>query len=269
MITIGRIISFVSVKGGVGKTTIALETSVCLANQFNKRVLLIDGNISAPNVGLYLDLTHKNALQDVLNGTGLQNAVYESYGVDVVPAALNHYDKADIFRLKKIIEKVKNRYDFIIIDSSPHYSEMAPVVAASEMVFVVTTPDSVTLSTSMKSAKIARQNGTPIEGIIVNRIKDPVYELNCEEIEWTSGLPVIARIYEEKKVVQCVFYKKPLMIQNPTSKSAKEIKKFCASLCGETEERNWFLRKLLDKSEQKIGMRREQVNRELLRRKFY
>ncbi len=263
----GKVISFVSVKGGVGKTTIALEVSVCLANQFNKRVLLIDGNISAPNVGLYLDMTHKNALQDLLNGTSFQNSVYESYGVDVIPAALNNYDKADILRLKKIVEKVKNRYDFIILDSSPHYSEMIPIVAASEMIFVVTTPDSVTLSTSLKAARIARQNGTPIEGIIVNRIKDPLYELNCEEIEWTSSLPVIGRIMEEKKMIQCVFYKKPLMIQNPKSKSAEEIKKICGSLAGEPEKRNWFVEKFLKNSER--TMRREQINREILRRKIY
>ncbi len=267
MIKIGKIISFVSVKGGVGKTTIALEVAVCLANEFNKRVLLIDGNISAPNVGLYLDLTHKNSLQDVLNGTSFQNAVYESYGVDVVPAALNHYDKTDILRLKKIVEKIKNRYDFIILDSSPHYSEMVPIVAASEMIFVVTTPDSVTLNTSLKAAKIARQNGTPIEGIIVNRIRDPLYELNCEEIEWTSGLPVIGRIKEEKKMIQCLFYKKPLMIKTPESDSAKEIRRICQALTGEAERLNWFVRKFLKNSEK--SMRKEQVNRELLRKKIY
>jgi MinD-like ATPase involved in chromosome partitioning or flagellar assembly len=263
----GKIISFVSVKGGVGKTTISLEIAVCLANEFNKRVLLIDGNISAPNIGLYLDLTHKTSLQDMLNGTSFQNSVYETYGVDVIPAALNHYDKTDIFRLKKIIEKIKNRYDFIILDSSPHYSEMVPIVAASDMIFVVTTPDSVTLNTSLKAAKIARQNGTPIEGIIVNRIRDPLYEMNCEEIEWTSGLPVIGRIKEEKTMVQCVFYKKPLLVKNPKSKSAEEIRNICKAFTGEVEQKNWFVTKFL-KNYDKL-MKKEQVNRELLRKRIY
>jgi MinD-like ATPase involved in chromosome partitioning or flagellar assembly len=189
-----RIISFVSVKGGVGKTTISLEVAVCLANDFNKRVLLIDGNISAPNVALYLDLTHKSSLQELLNGESFQRTVYESYGVDVIPAALDHYDKTDIFRLKRIIEKIKNKYDFIIIDSSPHYSEMIPIIAASEMIFIVTTPDKITLATSMKAAKLAKSQGTPIEGIIINRTKNVPYEMSCEEIEWSSSLPVLAKI---------------------------------------------------------------------------
>ncbi|MEM4330450.1 MAG: AAA family ATPase [Candidatus Pacearchaeota archaeon] len=261
-----RVISFISVKGGVGKTTISLEVSICLANEFNKRVLLIDGNISAPNLSLYLDLTHKNSLQDVLNGAGIQNAVYESYNVDVIPAALHHYDKTDIFKLKRVVDKLKNRYDFIIIDSSPHYTEMIPIVAASEMIFIVTTPDKVTLATSLKAAKIAKENKTPIEGVIINRIKNLPYEVSCEEIEWISNLPVIAKIPEEKKIIECIFYKQPLMIKEPKSKAAEEIRNLCRTFSGVPEKRNWLVEKLLKNPEK--FMRREQINREILRRKF-
>ncbi|MEM4181879.1 MAG: AAA family ATPase [Candidatus Pacearchaeota archaeon] len=261
-----RVISFVSVKGGVGKTTISLEVAISLANDFGKRVLLIDGNISAPNVALYLDLTHKNSLQDLLKGESFQRAVYESYGVDVVPAALDHYDKTDIFRLKRIIEKIKNKYDYIIIDSSPHYSEMVPIVAASEMIFVVTTPDKVTLATSLKAAQIAKSQGTPIEGIIINRTKNVPYEMSCEEVEWASSLPVVAKIPEEKKMIECIFYKQPLIIKDPKSKAAEEIKNFARALAGEPGKMNWFVRKFLKNKEN--FMKREQVNREILRRKF-
>jgi MinD-like ATPase involved in chromosome partitioning or flagellar assembly len=264
VIKIGKVISFVSVKGGVGKTTLSMEISVCLANEFKKRVLLIDGNISAPNVSLYLDLTHKNSLQDVLKGESFQNAVYESYNVDVIPAALNHYDKTDIMKLKRIVEKVKNRYDFIIIDSSPHYSEMIPVVAASDMIFVVTTADEVTLHTSLRAAREAKQKGTPIEGIIINRIKESPYELNCEEVEYISQLPVIGRVKEEKKMIECLFYKKPIIVKNPRGKSAEEIRRISGALCGETEKRNWFLLKFLKGSDK----RKEQINREIMRKRF-
>ncbi len=261
-----KVISFVSVKGGVGKTTISLEIAICLANEFNKRVLLIDGNISAPNIALYLDLTHKNSLQDLLKGESFQRTVYESYNVDVVPAALEHYDQTDIFRLRRIIEKVKNKYDFIIIDSSPHYSEMIPIVAASEMIFIVTTPDKITLTTSLKAARLAKSQGTPIEGIIINRVKNVPYEVSCEEVEWASSLPVLAKIPEEKKITECIFYKQPLIIKEPRSKAAEEIRNLAQAFSGEEKKTNWFLRKILKNKE--AFMRREQVNREILRRKF-
>jgi MinD-like ATPase involved in chromosome partitioning or flagellar assembly len=67
--------------------------------------LLVDGNISAPNIGLYLDLAHDATLHDVLQGNGLHTAIYESYGVDIVPSSLMSKEEADISKLKKIFRK--------------------------------------------------------------------------------------------------------------------------------------------------------------------
>ena len=102
-----NIIAFVSIKGGVGKTTLALETSTSLVNNFNKKVLLVDANFSAPNIGLYLDLTNETTLHDALNGTLLHNAIYEAHGVDIIPASMYYKDEVDIFKLKKILNKFK------------------------------------------------------------------------------------------------------------------------------------------------------------------
>ena len=86
----GNVLAFVSIKGGVGKTTLALETATSLVKNFDKKVLLIDANFSAPNIGLYLDLTHDLHLHDALDGTPVHNAIYESHGVDIIPASI-HY----------------------------------------------------------------------------------------------------------------------------------------------------------------------------------
>ena len=110
----GNILAFVSIKGGVGKTTLALETASSLVNNFGKKVLLVDANFSAPNIGLYLDLTNDTTLHDALNGTLLQNAIYESHGIDIIPASMNYKEKVDPFKLKKLLDKYKSRYDFII-----------------------------------------------------------------------------------------------------------------------------------------------------------
>ena len=98
-------IAFVSVKGGVGKTTLALETASALANCYNKKVLLIDANFSAPNLGIHLNLTNEVTLHDALNGLPLHNTIYEAHGVDVIPADLHYSDSVDPFKLKKLIAK--------------------------------------------------------------------------------------------------------------------------------------------------------------------
>jgi len=50
----GKTIGIISIKGGVGKTTTVSALGAALANEFDKKVLLIDANFSAPNLALHL-----------------------------------------------------------------------------------------------------------------------------------------------------------------------------------------------------------------------
>jgi pilus assembly protein CpaE len=260
-----NVLAFVSIKGGVGKTTVALETASALVKHFNKRVLLIDANFSAPNIGLYLDLTNDLTLHDALDDTLLHNAIYESHGIDVVPASMYYHKDIDPFRLKQIINKFKSRYDFIILDSSPNYEELKPVIAAADRIFLVTSPDNVTLTTTLKAAKIAKEQNTPIEGIIVNRIRSPKHEYNLQEIEKISDIPVVARIQDHKKIAQASHQKIPLTVLDETNIISKEIKKLTSAICGSPESDGWF-QKLIPL---KNIFQKEKVNRQLLREKFY
>jgi MinD-like ATPase involved in chromosome partitioning or flagellar assembly len=260
-----NILSFVSIKGGVGKTTLALETAISLAKHFNKKILLVDANFSAPNIGLYLNLTSDLTLHDALNGTLLHNTIYESHGIDIIPANLNYNDPIDPFKLKKLLDKYKHRYDFIILDSSPNYEELKPVIAASDKVFLVTSPDHVTLTTTMKAAKIAREQKTPIQGIIVNKIRSPKHEYNLNEIEQISQIPVLAKIYDNKKMSQALHEKTPISILDESNIISKEIKNFASAICGSPESEGWI---------QKIFsfnpfIPKEKVNRSLMKEEFY
>ena len=261
----GTIISFVSVKGGVGKTTLALETASALANDFGKKVLLVDANFSAPNIGLYLDMKKNLTLHNVLSGEeGLHAAIYEAYGVDVVPASMDFNDSVDHYKLKKVLEKYKTRYDFIIIDSSPHHSEMLPAILAADRVFIVTTSDRVTLQMSLKAAELARKNNINVAGVIINRIKDSNYEIDLKEIEGTMSFPVLARVKEHTKLLEAGHFNVPITVYDGLNVISKEVKRLASALAGEKEKSgifskifNWNL----------FGA--EKVNREMYRQKFY
>lgn len=260
-----NILAFVSVKGGVGKTTLALETAASLVHDFDKKVLLVDANLSTPNIGLYLDLTNESTLHHALNGTLLHNTIYEAHGIDVIPASLDYADEVDPFKLKKILNKFKSRYDFIILDSSPNYEELKPVIAAADKIFLVTSPDNVTLTTTLKAAQIAKQQNTPIEGIIVNKIRSPKHEYNLNKIEAISDLPVLAKIKDHKKMAQATSLKIPITLLDSANTISKEIKKFASAICGSPEKDGWF-QKLIPL---KNILNKEKVNREFLRQQFY
>jgi MinD-like ATPase involved in chromosome partitioning or flagellar assembly len=259
-------IAFVSIKGGVGKTTLALETAAALTKNFNKKVLLVDANFSAPNIGLYLDLTNELTLHDALSGVGLHNTIYESHGIDVIPASLDYKEDVDIFKLKKVLAKFKSRYDFIIIDSSPNYEELKPVIIAADKIFLVTSPDNVTLNTSLKAAKIAKDQKTPIEGIIVNKIRSPRHEFNLREIEEISEIPVVARIKDRRKMAAAQYYREPMAVHDPENVISKEIRRFVSAICGEPERSGGIFQRFLPF---KDIFQKEKINREMIRQKFY
>jgi len=262
----GKVIGVIAIKGGVGKTTIASSMAADLVNYYGKKVLLIDGNYSAPNLGLHMDIVEpEKTIHDVLSGRArIQGAIHKRFGVDVVPGSYSYSKEVSPLKLKDRLHKVKDDYDFVLIDSSPSLNdEILSTMLASDHLFVVTTPDYPTLTCSLKAAKLAKQRGKNVSGIIINKVRDPKYEIDAESIERTVGIPVVARIPDDKASIQALFNKVPISVYKENSKFAKEIRKLNAALTYHIEPIPLW-RYLFGKN-----FRKEEVNRSLLKESFY
>lgn len=127
----GRIIAVANQKGGVGKTTTATNLSACLAEK-GKKVLAIDidpqGNMSS-GLGsdkneventVYELILEESSLEDCIIENVLENVSLLSSNVNLAGAEIELIGIEDKeFILKKQIEKVRDNYDFIIIDCPP------------------------------------------------------------------------------------------------------------------------------------------------------
>lgn len=262
----GKVIGIISIKGGVGKTTVASSIAADLANNKKKKVLLIDANYSAPNLSEHMDAVEmEKSIHDVLAGKArIQTVIQNRFGVDVVPGNPFCNFTINPLKLKDKIAKVKEEYDFVIIDSSPCLNEeILSTMLASDNLFVVTTPDSPTLTCSLRAANLAKSRGRPVSGIIINKIREPRFELESREIEEATGIPVISRIPDDKTSTRALFTRIPIPVYDRKSGFAKEIDKISMVLTGEKEARP-FWKKILS-----LGFSREEVNREIVRDSLY
>jgi len=235
----GKTIGIISIKGGVGKTssTVALGAA---AAQLGKKVLIIDGNFSSPHLGMHIGFYNpEKTLHDVLSGKiNIKEAIYEtSYGFDILPGATIH-EKISPFKLIDKMREIRRRYDLILIDSSPNLNEeMLATMIASDELLVVTTPDYVTLGSTLSAIRIAKERKTPIVGIILNKVYGKDFEVNLNEIQDTAGVNILAVLPHETNVLEALSKNVPsTMFKN--SEAAIEYKKLAAALVGEDYKDN-------------------------------
>ncbi len=259
----GKIIGVLSLKGGVGKTSSVVALGDAMAD-FGKKVLLIDGNFSAPNLGLHLNIIDPSVtLNHVLaRKTHIKDSIHKAGKFDVIPSSVFNNLKLNPLEIRDKIKPLKKRYDFTLIDSSPALGEeMLGVMLASDGVVIVTTPDVPSLSTVLKVGRIARRREIPILGIIINKAHDKDFDLSIEEIEETTGMPVLAIIPYDLNFQKSLSKSEPSTSHNPKSKASIEYKKLAGILVGKKyKDASLFNRA---KNFFKVPPKKQEINREI------
>ena len=256
----GKTIGIVSLKGGVGKTTVVAALGGAFS-RLGKKVLLVDGNLSSPNLGLHLNIVKpEKTLHDVLNRNATtREAIQKQTGFDILPASIFSNIDVEPLKLKDHLKNVKRSYDVILVDSSPALNdETLGVMLASDEILVVTTADHVTMSASIKAAKLATQRGTPISGLVINKVHKKDFELSLKDIEKTLEIPVMAVVPYDKNILRALSVMEPSTAYKPNSEGSNEFMKLAAVLTGEKYKPGGFLNFFRN-----LNPSKQEINREI------
>jgi pilus assembly protein CpaE len=158
---LGRVLSIFSAKGGVGKTTLAVNIGVALAERSHEPVAIVDLDLAFGDVSAMLALTPRITMHDIVGDpTKLNQALIPfSANVHVLPAPITPDQAEDITGdvLLTIIQALREDYAFVVLDLAPGYQETNVIgLDVSDTILTLCTPDVVTLRAIGQSLTLFR-----------------------------------------------------------------------------------------------------------------
>ena len=126
--TLGKVLSFISNKGGVGKSTLAVSTACALAKAHPSQVLLIDASLQLGVCALMLDLIPQTTITDAirekdrLDETLLRRlAIPHACGLHLLAAPTDAFEASDIddASMSRVLNVARRAFDYVVIDTFP------------------------------------------------------------------------------------------------------------------------------------------------------
>ena len=257
-----KVIVITSGKGGVGKTTTAINLAAAM-NHFGEDVLVIDGNLSTPNIGIHLNAPEVPVnLNHVLRGKAEPfEAVYEhESGMKIIPSSLSikELKRTNMDKLKKFKKDFGKVSENVIFDSAAGLGpEASSVIGLADELIIVTNPEMPAITDALKTVKFAEMLKKPVKGVIVTRVRKDDIELPAEVVKEMLEIPVLGMVPEDDEVKKSINTKNALVYTYPRGRAARAYKEIAARILdidydSEKDKENVFERLL-----KKIGLRKE------------
>jgi len=214
------IVSFISLKGGVGKTTLANNLAAYLKKEYNYKVLIIDTN------GIY-----SSNLIFLNNEKFFGNKIYQ--GIKILPYFhLKIIDNLD-FGINDL-NYLKRYYDVIIFDVLPNINYILNIEKISDINFLVINPDFYSLYVNKKLYDLLDKNKVKI---VLNKYDKSI---EIDFIEDVYNKEVYAIIPIIKDFINYQFQYQPIVFYNEKSKALKYIDELAYCITGNKRRRSIF-----------------------------
>ena len=256
-----KIIVISSGKGGVGKTTTAVNLAAGL-NYHGKSALVIDGNLTTPNVGIHFGSPEVPVtLNHLISGKAdLGEVIYEhESGVKVIPASLSvkELKNIDYKKVKNLKKGLKGSADYIIIDSAAGLGEEATsIIDLADELIIVTNPEMAAITDALKAIRLTSDSKKTIRGIIVTRVRKDKIELQPDVVKGMLEAPILGMVPEHLTIKESWNLRDAVVHTHPKSPTARAYKEIAAELAGVEYDSESEREKLLERFLKKIKLKK-------------
>ena len=230
----GHVVSVFAPKGGVGKTTVAVNMAVALRQQTRSEVLLFDADVGVGNVTAVLDVPYRMGLADLADSPQEEwsDAAFEQVvathpdsGVRVLTWGTDpgESERVSVDLLLAALRWARDHHSYVIIDNHPGYDDRTmAMLAVSNEIFLVVTPEVGALRNSAQFLELARELGLGnVVRVIVNRAN---HGIRAQDMSKTLGLPISATIVSNgPKAVIASNEGRPMVLKFPREKMSDDL----------------------------------------------
>jgi pilus assembly protein CpaE len=243
----GKIISVFSPKGGVGRTTIAVNLAVAMAAELHRSVALVDASFQFGDVGVLLNMNPKNksisdVLADVSNGD-----------VDAVDAALVGHttgikvllappspEMAELItpeHVRKVVKRLADTHELVVIDCWPLFQDPTlGLLDQSDLILVLLTLEITNIKNIRLFLGLAEQLGYSDKLRLVLNRADSAYGIRVSDIEHSIGRKVDHSIVSDgRTVVYALNRGVPFVWSNKQAQVSQDILGIARAIAGDVE----------------------------------
>lgn len=239
-----KVITVFGAKGGIGKTTIAVNLAAKLAEN-NKKVALLDFDIEFGEISVYLNLDVKDTLAELITeksefdiDTIRSYMNFHSSGVHVLcaPKSPEYSEGINANQIEKLMNILRTYYDYVIIDTPASFNDITlTAIEGSVMVVFVTGFDISILRNSKLSMNLLEglQQKEKIK-IVVNR--DVEGYITAKDVERILGKNIWCRIPSDYNTAVSALNKGiPIVIGSPKTRISFALDELAKLVLGEFE----------------------------------
>lgn len=239
-----HVVTVFGTKGGVGKSTVAVNLAVLLA-QTKKKVVIVDLDLQFGDVSVFLNLLPKRTIAELAQeGSHPDMELVESYmiphisGVKILPAP-GRPEYAELItpsQVESIIAQLKTYYDYVVIDTPPLFNETnLTALDLSTQVLLVLALDLATIKNVRLSLELLESlHHKGKTKMILNRASDDM-GIKTVSAEETLDFKIAAHIPSDGKICVTALNKGiPFVLSEPKAKVSMAIKNIAEMVINDT-----------------------------------